>query len=174
MKLSSKISFLFGLVAFILLLSCSREQTYPVVPYLEFKSYAVSSDNTQGLFTVSFTDGDGDVGLDDTDTISPFDTSNYYYNNFFINVFVKKNGLYNYLTVFNTQTQNNDTIIFKYRIARINPVSSNGSLNGTIQTAIDISLMAPYLKGDTIVFRAFLYDRALHKSNVVQSNDIYF
>ena len=174
MKFSSKVSFLFGIAAFILLLSCSREQTYPVVPYLEFKDFAVSSDYSQGLFTVKFTDGDGDVGLDDTDINPPFDTSNYYYDNYFINVFVKKNGKYDYFTVLNTQTQNYDTILFKYRIARIAPVSSNGSLKGEIQTVIDISLMAPYLKSDTVIFKAFLYDRALHKSNVVQSNEIYF
>ncbi len=157
-----------------LLLSCSREQTYPPVPFLEFKDYAVSQDNTQGLFTVKFTDGDGNVGLDDTDNYSPFDTASYYYHNFFINVFVKKNGVYKPFTIYNTQTQNYDTIVFKYRIARIAPVSLNGSLKGEIQTAIDISLMRPYLVNDTVIFKALLYDRALNKSNIVSSNDIYF
>ncbi len=174
MKFSSKVSFLFGLAAIILLLSCSREQNYPNAPYLEFKDFAVSSDYSQGLFTVKFTDGDGDVGLNDIDINPPFDTSSYYYNNFFINVFVKKNGKYDYFTVFNTQTQNYDTIVFKYRIKRIDAVSANGSLKGEIQTVLDIGLMAPYLKNDTIVFKAFLYDRALHKSNIATSYDIYF
>ena len=174
MKFRSKVSFLFGIAAFILLLSCSREQTYPVVPYLEFKDFAVSSDYSQGLFTCKFTDGDGDVGLNESDNYTPFDTSSYYYNNFFINVFVKKKGKYEYFTVFNTQTQNYDTIVFKYRIKRIDPVSANGSLKGEIQTVLDIGLMTPYLKNDTVVFKAFLYDRKLNKSNVVQSNDIYF
>ena len=174
MKFTSKISFLFVIAVIFLLFSCSRQQDYPAVPNLEFKSFGKSADNSQGYFTIKFTDGDGDVGLDETDNNPPFDITSYYYDNFFINVFVKKNGKYDYLTILNTQTQNYDTIVFKYRISRINAVSSNGSLNGEIQTQMDIGIMAPYVANDTIILKAFLFDRALHKSNTVTSSEISF
>lgn len=157
-----------------LLLSCSHEQSYPPAPYLEFKDYAENIDHTQGYFTVKFTDGDGNVGLNESDNNPPFDTANYYYNNFFINIFVKKNGVYDYFTIFNNQTQKYDTIVFKYRIKRIDAVNANGSLKGEIQTKLDVGMMKPFMVNDTIQYRAFLYDRSLNKSNVVFSNDIYY
>src|SRR5688572_33182056 len=80
MKWNSKIGlFLLCLTIFA---SCRPEDEYPDVPAIEFNAFVADGD--EGKLTLNFTDGDGDIGLKESDVQPPFDTSSIYFNNCFI------------------------------------------------------------------------------------------
>ncbi len=159
---------------FAFLFSCKKEKEYPVTPVIEYKEFLYNPVSQEGQFVFKFTDGDGDIGLKQSDIYFPFDTSSIYYNNLFIHIYEKINGVFQPFYIFNSITQKNDTIVFKYRIPYIEPVSANGSLKGELETKMDIFLMLPFLHSDTLQFEAYIYDRQLHKSNIIRSTDILF
>ncbi len=174
LKFMSKLYFILVIIAIFGIFSCSKEKEYPVVPVIEYKSFINDVTDQKGYLVISFTDGDGDIGLYSDQVFPPFDSTSIYHYNLYINIFEKINGLYKPFVVFNQNTQQNDTIVFKYRIPYIVPVSANGSVKGEFTTKLDVDLMQPYLHSDTVKFEIFIYDRMLHKSNTVTSAELYF
>ena len=168
----SKIYIFAVLIVFLMLFSCKKEKEYPVIPTIEYKEFLYTPSSSDGFFVFKFTDGDGDIGLQQSDNYPPFDTSSFFYNNFYIHIYEKVNGNYQPFTIFNTTTQQNDTIVFPYRIPYIEPISANGSLKGELETKIDVGLMRPYLQSDTVQFKAYIIDRTLHKSNIIRTTYI--
>ncbi len=169
----SKINFFVVLIVFVMLFSCKKEKEYPVIPAIEYKEFLYTPSSSDGYFVFKFTDGDGDIGLKQSDIYPPFDTSSIYYYNFYVYVYEKINGNYYPLTVFNTTTQQNDTIPpSPYRIPYIEPISANGSLKGELETKINMDLMLPHLHSNILQFEAYIFDRQLHKSNVIRTPDI--
>lgn len=154
--------------------SCNKEKNYPEIPYIEYKSFAYNPSNGEGYLNIGFQDGDGDIGLYSWQNDPPFDTGSIYHYNYYINVFEKINGFYTPLKIFNNNTQQYDTIVFKYRIPYIEPISANGSVKGEFHTKIDLGLMIPFLHSDTVKFDMYIYDRKLHKSNVASTPDLLF
>ena len=68
----------------LLILACSvgclPDPAYPLEPTLTFQSLATQEDGTATL-TLAFTDGDGNVGLTQADTLPPFcQTCEHHYN----------------------------------------------------------------------------------------------
>ena len=146
--------------------SCKKPDEYPDTPTLEFRSLTFSKD-TSGFatFTISarFTDGDGDVGYDAADYP---DASGPYYSNFVLTMLRFHNGVWTDTIEWCMET--NDTLgIFNMptRIPNLTPTGKNKSLKGDISKTEDL----PACLLDTIKIRAFLYDRALHKSNTIES-----
>jgi hypothetical protein len=65
--------------------SCIERVEYPVEPYIEFSDFYVVTDQTSGketgVIVLTFTDGDGDIGLAPKDTLYPYQLGgDYYYN----------------------------------------------------------------------------------------------
>lgn len=50
--------------------SCLKKKEFPIEPIIEFKSFEVYGDSV--YITISFTDGNGDIGKLTTDTLAPF------------------------------------------------------------------------------------------------------
>lgn len=150
--------FLIAVVAFFS--SCIDREEYPIEPYIEYKNFFIVTDQTTGVKTgviiLFFTDGDGDIGLASRDTIFPFQPDGEYYNNFIMNVFKK---------------QGNDTVRLPYnmRIPPINPDSYAQNLKGEMYIEIPIDVLYAVLPDKKFQFEAFIYDRALHKSNLITS-----
>ena len=78
---------LLGLLFLVLVaLSCQKPVEYPIEPRIEYKdfTYLLNADSTfsgEGVIAFSYTDGDGDLGLDDADTTYPFGFKDpHYYN----------------------------------------------------------------------------------------------
>lgn len=174
MNCISKINLISLIIVVIALFSCSKEKDYPPEPVIEYKNFIYDNNAKEGNLIIGFTDGDGDIGLKPDQNYPPYDSSSIYHYNFYIHIFKKVNGTYLPFVIFNTSTQQNDTIVFKYRIQYIEPVSANGSLKGELNTKMDIGLMLPYLNNDTVLFKAYIYDRALHKSNIINTSDLKF
>lgn len=146
----------------ITLMSCLRDEDYPIIPEIQYEDFVLLF-NTQtqiierGVLRISFKDGDGDIGLYQTDTAPPFD----------FNLFIKYFEIQNKDTVeiFLVDPASGDTSTFNARIPILTPTGSNKSIKGEIEDTMFI--YDPTSSFDTIMFEVYLMDRALHKSNVV-------
>lgn len=152
---------------------CGHKDTYPDVPTLEFKSLVFGDEGSLKTFTLTatFTDGDGDIGyFQDRPNDSIFDdTLSQYYYNFLINIqFFKNNMWIDSVPYF---VNNNDTVFYNIntRLPYLTQTGQNKGLKGDI----DKTDFLPALFGDTIRFHAFIYDRALNKSNEIVTPGYY-
>lgn len=148
------------LLAGSLFVGCLKPEKFPAEPVIEYKAFEQHGDSAS--FIVSFTDGDGDVGLDPSDNASPFDTASLYYHNLFLEMDTVRNGVWGHVAF---------TLPLHYRIPRITPTGQNKALEGEIAVAIT---PWPFIDPsnaawDTVRFTAHMYDRALHESNSVTS-----
>ncbi|MBP9153212.1 MAG: hypothetical protein KBF73_13080, partial [Flavobacteriales bacterium] len=88
--------FVFVVVA---LSSCLKRVDYPNRPHIEFLGFypnlaAAGPGDSLGAVKFSFTDGDGDLGLNEGDTMGEFAQGQPYNYNLFINYFEKQNGVF--------------------------------------------------------------------------------
>jgi hypothetical protein len=161
----SKIS-LFILSTGILFSACLKPDTYSEIPEISVKTFEAFGD-TAHLY-INFTDGDGDVGLDQDEINPPYDTSSQFYYNLFIGYYEKVNGVF-----VRGKDANNEDIMFNYRVPVLTPKGQNKALKGVIR----ISILPVYYDptspdSDTIQYEIQLADRALHLSNVVRTDEI--
>ena len=164
---NSKIVLLF-ILSVVLAFSCRKptDNTNPI-PEIEFLNFEAKSDT--GVFTLSFKDGDGDVGLRPSDTTGDFHFSSEFYNNLFFEYYEKHdfNGWIPGRNFFG------DTIIHGYRLPFLEPNGKEKNLQGEIQITLEPRYYNPNSNNsDTIKFVIYLYDRALNKSNEVETFEI--
>ena len=143
-----------------LFFACKKREEFSDIPYLEFTKYEIK-DSVDALGNITklcelhlfFTDGDGDIGLFEEDTIAPFDY------NLFVNYFEMKN---------NSLQQIIDTLNPPYhiRIPDLTPTGQNKSLKVDLKYDVDVT----YRNSDTIKFELKLFDRALNESEWVSSS----
>ena len=161
MKIYTKIS-LFLIVALITALTgCIKEDQYPIQPQIEYGGFATLKDNSGkdsiGAITIAYTDGDGDIGLYAYDTLEPY----------------KYNFYLKFMQVINNQlveVQPVDTsITFNARIPILTPNGRNKNIKGDIKMYLELYFARQILKSDTIAFEIYIKDRALNKSNVIQT-----
>ena len=145
-------------------ISCRHEPKYSIVPHIEFVSLEKIDDGTghdsQADLTIYFQDGDGDIGLDETDRNPVFSVDSPYYYNFFINLYEKQNGEWVELDL---------PTPLHARIPHLSnavPESIEGKL--TITTFIN----NPYSTYDTVRLTCWLVDRALHHSDTITTPEI--
>ena len=102
------------------LFACKKNEKFSNIPYLEFTGHRIK-DSVDALgnntklceLHLYFTDGDGDIGLFDEDTIAPFDY------NIFVNYFEMDND---------SLQQINVVPPFHIRIPNLTPTGQNKSL----------------------------------------------
>lgn len=139
----------------IALTACLKKETASPVPLIEFKDFQANKD-TANLF-INFTDGDGDIGLTQNDTVAP---NNY---NCFITYFEKQKGIW---------VKKQLPFDFNYRIPVINTSSKKKTIKGEIKIAIKPYYYDPFSKYDTIKYEIYIVDKALNKSNVITTREI--
>ncbi len=155
-----------GLVLFF---SCRKIESYPEIPFIEFKSFTLR-DTIEPLLEIpgkigelvfSFVDGDGDIGLPKSDSTT-IDSVN-----LFFTMYEKING------EFIKVDEDDLATLINYRIPFIEMEGQNKTLKGEIQ--VDFFYIKIFLiKYDTIKYEFYIIDRALHKSNVETTSDIPF
>ena len=168
MKVRTKIHLFFSLTLILgFLSSCFKKEEYPIEPIITYDSFMVVDDSAQ--ITFNFTDGNGDIGLNDYDTIAPYNIDSEFHYNLYIHYFEK-----------NDQTGwtegldlDGNPIIFRYRIE---PINTKGKTKG-IKGKMDIDLGNLYYnplsnQSDTVKYSIQLIDRALNKSNIIESDEI--
>ena len=154
---------LFIPTALLLLSGCLKKKEYPSAPVIEFNGFNafknVQGKDSAAVVVIHYTDGEGDIGLTQADTIAPFE--GIYYYNCFLEYYEKQHGVWIKPAL---------SLPFYYRIP---PLLDNGqqAVDGTIE----ISLSAPYFSPsafDTIKFSAKIVDHALHESNTIETPEI--
>ena len=159
MKLYTKISLILLIPLFSGLSSCIKEDQYPVVPQIEFSGYGIYSavDGTDSAckINISYTDGDGDIGLTEDDILEPY----------------KYNYYLKWMQLVDGQMIEvvlpNDSITFNARIPILTPSGRNKNIKGDISMNFDLYFNSYLLTSDTIGFEIYIIDRALNKSNTV-------
>jgi hypothetical protein len=120
------------------------------------------------MVSFGFTDGDGDIGLDDSELDPPYDSSSVYYYNLYLDYYEKDdaNGWQQGTDL------NGNPISFQYRIQRIEVKGKQRGMKGTIDVALN-DFQNPFSdQSDTIKFTIKLIDRALNESNVIETAEI--
>jgi hypothetical protein len=145
---------------------CFKEEEYPVEPIISLPEFINMTDSA--VVSFAFTDGDGDVGLNDDELDAPYDSSSVYYYNLYLKYYEKDdvNGWQQGTDL------NGDPIAFKYRLERIQVKGKQRGMKGTIDVAIS-DFQNPFSdQSDTIKFSIQLIDRALHESNIIETDEI--
>ncbi len=138
---------------------CIRPPDYPVEPQIEFVGMTKTT-MRQGFgsedsvyYTLSFTDGDGDLG-----GVSGKDS----------------------LNVYITDKRNNKPVEQTFRIPFVPEAGANNGISGEIRflmfttccLSLEPCIATPSRPTDTLSYDIYIKDRAGHKSNVVQTKPI--
>jgi hypothetical protein len=161
-----KIAFFICIVitAIIGLSGCIKKEHYSNIPQIGFISFINVYDTGQypvkGVLTISYQDGDGDIGLSALYNRPPFDTGSPYYYNLIITYYEKQQGTFKVVET---------AFPLSARMPLFTPGNPNEPIKGTIADSLDLN---PHPVNDTVKFEAFIYDRALNKSNVITTPEI--
>jgi len=160
------VNLLMVILLIVVLGACKKAETYPIIPEIKLESYLRLYNSNlnvydRGVLKISFTDGDGDIGLRQEETQPPYDY------NFYISYFEIQNGdtVRVYPTITDPATGNIDTLTFDQRIPMLTPIGSIKSIEGEIEDTLQAYNFNSTF--DTIMFEAYIIDRAFHKSNTV-------
>ncbi len=149
---------------------CTDDYDYPLEPVLSYQEFVLLKNPegqiTRGILMLEFTDGDGDIGLGQADTLPPYHLGGDYYYNFFIDLYTKSESGYGKVTF------PDSTYTFNSRIPMIELNGKSKSIKGVIEYTFDMQLMQLFLHSDTLRVVTSIIDRALHRSNVVTTPDI--
>jgi hypothetical protein len=148
---------------------CKKADEYPIEPAITFKSLTTLRDangyDTEGILEIEFTDGDGDIGLNSSDTIPPY--TGEYINNVHILCYYYMNGAWNRLSAYDDRSV----------IPVITPEGNQKAIRGVIRKDhIGLLINEPNFPYPVVNipmrFDVYIYDRALHRSNVVTTSQI--
>ena len=147
---------LFG-ISLLLLVSCLKEEEYPIVPEIEYEEFlSLVNKETgvaeKGVLKFSFKDGDGDVGLGQGDQDPPYDY------NLFISLYEIQNG---------DSVEIEPALTLNQRIPLLTPEGKQKAIRGEIEDTLFIN--DPTSDYDTIFLEFYILDRALNQSNTIST-----
>jgi len=176
MKYAAKILILMLIVGSVVM-SCRKFEEFPDIPEITYSNFLVLTNpqtgiTERGVLAFSYTDGDGDLGLDSKDTLFPYDKDGDYYYNLIIKYFEKQNGAFIEVPLlsWNYDSSYFDTLTFNSRFPVLTPFSGNLNIKGIFEDTLYI--YNPLSDFDTIKFKAYIIDRALNKSNEIETGEI--
>lgn len=141
------------------LISCLKKESISIIPQISYQSIALQYDSalypSRGFLTLSFQDGDGDIGLFPDQNNPPFNEGSIYHYNFYVEYFEKRDGHFYQLDLGDPGMNG--------RIPYLTPDDPNKAIKGII---VDTLPMPAKPQHDTIKLRFYIYDRSLHKSNI--------
>ena len=147
-------------------MGCKTEDFgFPVEPVITFKSmeqYKLNGRDSAVIITLDYTDGDGDIGLEASDSLPPFQFGGPNFYNLFITVWEVDNGIQKPLLI----PSSTDTINFNDRIKTLTPSGKNKAIYGSIELKLNAK---PYfsLSPDSMFYKIRISDRKLHRSNEI-------
>ena len=151
----------------VLLFSCLKPESFPNEPIIAFNNFTATGDS--GTLVISFTDGDGNIGLAEGDTTGDFSPASKYHHNLFVEYWEKIDGI----GWQQGKDINGDDINFLYRVPVLTPTGKNKALKGNISVVIEPTYYNPISSdSDTIKYIITLADRSFNESNTVESNII--
>ncbi len=150
------------LLGCLLLQACYKPDEFPDEPSLTFEEFKVKDDSTARL-KVSFTDGDGNIGLKEGDTTGKFSPGSRYHYNLFLEYYEKQNGKWVHRDL---------DPPFYYRIPPLKPKGQSKALKGDIEVELEPTYFDPTSPYDTIKYSIKLADRELNESEAVETDPI--
>ncbi len=153
---------------------CTKiEVNFPNTPVITFSSATIAKTiDSTGLvdyklkLIISFTDGNGNIGLGPSDTTGSYRPASPYYYNLWVGYYEDIKD--SFIHVGHSYPFGTDTINYNGRIPIITPTGKIKAITGTIE--YDIDLGSGTKSGvNTIRFDFILLDRDLNKSNKVTS-----
>lgn len=170
----------FVLISLLFILNaCYDKPQFPLSPQIGFNDIntrVVQNQNTLSMtdevtITIDFQDGDGDLGLNEADTLPPFQrlnedgTPNEFNRNYRINVFEERNG------EFVPYTYPDPDFVFGGRFPRLNEENKETPLEGTL--SYEIIFQHNLIEANTLLkFEVQILDRALNLSNIIETDTI--
>lgn len=176
--------YLIGLLLLALAVSaCQKPVEYPIEPKIAYEgfTYLMNPDSTfsgEGVISFSYTDGDGDLGLDDSDTLPPFGFHDTYYYNMVVDYLKSENGVFVKTPLLSPHVPTSpddtlvlyDTVTFNARFKRLRDSEEPKAISGSMD--YKLTVQNPFSPNDTVKFEIRILDRALHVSNVIQTDPI--
>jgi len=161
MKLFTKISLILIFPLFAGLTGCIKPVQYPLEPHIEYAGFTtirdISGKDSLAMLKISYTDGDGNIGLYTWDTVEPL-KYNYYLK------------FMQYINKEQVEVEPVDPAIpFNGRIPLLTPAGRNKNIKGEITDTIQLYFARTLLQSDTISFEIYIKDRDQNKSNVVET-----
>jgi len=161
MKIYTKISLILLIPLLVGISGCVKEDVYPIIPHIDYAGFATMRDvlgkDSIGVVTISYTDGDGNIGLFPWDTLPP---RKY---NYFLNLYQYIDGVPVLVIPVDS------SLTFNARIPNLTPVGRNKNIKGNIANTLELYYARQALKSGIISFEIYIEDRDLNKSNVVTS-----
>ena len=170
--------FYFSAVLMLLLFSCKKASTpAPAPPVISFASFTIT-DNENAILTFNFNDPDGDIGLNQSDTTGVYALGQVGNSDFYMRYYYLSPTTGNYMP-FHQQFGSvpnplSDSMIFAYRIPFVTDNIKSKTLDGQIIINIAGYTASAYV--DSLAhfrYEFWMYDRAMHKSNVVTTPGFY-
>ena len=151
----------------VLLSSCLKQEDFPSRPDVNYIGFfpnlaATSKADSLGFVKFEFTDGDGDLGLNDADSEGDFALGQPYYYNLFVRYFEKQNG---------TFVEVVPPLPFNVRFKRLSSVGGNGSIQGEMDVRVYADITSIY---DTVRYEMYIVDRAKQHSDTLVTEEIVF
>lgn len=153
--------------------SCKNEVgPFSKVPKLGYSGYSIikgpSGRDSIIRVVVNYQDGDGDIGLSDADTFAPFNFGSQYYNNLIVGMFQIVDGKMDYVI-----DAFDDTVKLNQRIPVITPDGPDKALTGDMIFFFETKPFGVVNAPDSVKYTIFIYDRALQKSNIIETPVIF-
>ena len=142
--------------------ACVKESSFPDVPVIAFERFELINSDTANCY-ISFTDGDGDVGILDNDTVSEPDLVMKY-------LYKDTDGEFKAYDA-NPGTSEFDTLFYNNRIPNLTSIGQFKALEGEIQIKLRSSpIFSPF--HEVVMFEIRMRDRAGNWSNTVFTDEI--
>ena len=176
MKLITNIGLIVIILFILVYSSCRRFEDFPDEPVIKYNNFLLENDietgvTQRGVLIITYTDGDGNIGLAPGDTLPPFNYGSKYYYNMIITYYEMHHGEWEEtpLVYWNAEDQEFDTLTFNARIPVLTPLSGNQAIKGFIQDTLFLYNPLSKKEYDTIKFGVSIIDRALNESNTVET-----
>jgi len=153
-------------------LGCTKDFVSSIIPEISFQSATVYK-NRMGsdsivILNINYKDGDGDLGLSESDTFPPYNFGNIGFYNLLVSYEVKNGNSWKKIIL----PGSGDTLHFNQRFERLNKSDKEKAVTGFIEIRIP-AIPYPGIEPDTIRLVSQVMDRKLRLSNMAISNDIY-
>ncbi len=167
--MQTKVHHIFLLVLVgITLNSCFKKEEYPLVPAVSFSDFIIFGDNDSAQILIDFTDGDGDIGMLDSDTLPPFNFDGNHYYNLFLHYYEKDDEK----GWVKGKDFDGNPIIFNFRLHPVLPYSQSKGIQGTIKYNFSLFYNTASDQSDTIMYKFQIMDRGLNFSNLSETDEI--
>jgi hypothetical protein len=155
--------------ALLFLSACLDKENFSEIPAIRYENAVMNKNDASIDIKISFTDGDGDIGLKQNEDYPPYGPCDQYYYNLFIDPYYMDNGNFRIgrKAVDTNCAGDSVKVGYYYRMIYIVPEGKDKSLEGEITVSLN-GVLLDY-PDDTVKFRIWMVDRAFHMSNVVES-----